>query len=283
MKDDYNRNKHKYTPMSEESKIKISEGIGGTDEENIKLFKSLPFYNNEDVFEKVWCKNKDGTNRSYWVFTCSICAKDRYAQDGCSSSLKTSKQYLKGKKKMCRCAPDHKFTKEEKGYNLKWMCQEEGITFLGWVYEDTSQYFRWICKNGHETSCRVSSFVNEGRRCRYCRDDANGINGYYKDKVDFEDFLYVLKFKDFIKIGRSFNVKSRVHYIKQVSKEKPTLVTLYTSDHQSTYDTEQIFLGILRGMGFQVYLDWTNECFELEALDVVLKLLDEQNTLIKYK
>ena len=71
-----------------------------------------------------------------------------------------------------------------------------------------------------------------GTRCNGCAKDkrkelGNG-NGYYPERKDEQDFLYVLNFNNqFIKVGRSFDVDERMKGLRTLSKIPINLSFLY--------------------------------------------------------
>ena len=131
-------------------------------------------------------------------------------------------------------------------------------------------------------------FVNGGRRCGSCakdenirrlREDGNG-NGYYPERKDEQDYLYILNFNDkFIKVGRSFDVDTRIKDgliyesgLRDISKIHK--LRIFTATHQEIYDYEQELHTELRERNFQYYVDWSTECFENDSLFVLNKVLD---------
>ncbi|QEG08678.1 hypothetical protein [Aeromonas phage 4L372D] len=116
----------------------------------------------------------------------------------------------------------------------------------------------------------------------YCWKDrqvelGNG-NGYYPERKDEIDFLYVLNFNDkFIKVGRSFDVDERIKGLKYesgVPKNKIHKLRMLTATHQEIYNYEQELHSELRERKFQYYVDWSTECFEIESMFILNKLLN---------
>ena len=105
-----------------------------------------------------------------------------------------------------------------------------------------------------------------GRRCGGCardenirrlREDGNG-NGYYPERKDETDFLYVLSFNNqFIKVGRSFDIDERIKGLKKPSEsgiKKIYKLRIFTATHQEIYDYEQELHSELRERNFQHYV-----------------------------
>ena len=113
---------------------------------------------------------------------------------------------------------------------------------------------------------------------RRLREDGNG-NGYYPERKDEIDFLYVLDFDNkFIKVGRSFVLDERIKSLRTLSKvpkKKIYKLRIFTATHQEIYDFEQELHSELRERNFQHYVDWSTECFENDSLYILNKMLDE--------
>lgn len=144
--------------------------------------------------------------------------------------------------------------------------------------------FEYICKIHGKQNVEYSSFVYTGSRCMGCwkerqleilRDNKNG-NGYYPERKDEVDYLYVLDFDGkFVKVGRSFDVDKRVDTLKSSSRIKKIYkLRIFTATHQEIYDYEQELHRELRERNFQHYVDWSTECFENDCQFILNKLLD---------
>ena len=149
-------------------------------------------------------------------------------------------------------------------------------------YKNAYSRFEYVCKIHGKQNISYDSFVNGGRRCGGCAKDkqkelGNG-NGYYPERKDETDFLYILNFNNkFIKVGRSFDVDERIKGLKYesgVPKNKIHKLRIFTATHQEIYDYEQELHNELRERNFQHYVDWSTECFENESLFIMNKLLD---------
>ena len=112
-------------------------------------------------------------------------------------------------------------------------------------------------------------------------------NGYYHKRKDEQDFLYVLNLgNSFIKIGRTFDIDERIDDIRKPRSsgiKDITKLRIFTATHKEIYDTEQALLEELRERGFQLRLNWTNECFENECLFVLDGLLDMCDNITEIK
>ncbi len=159
------------------------------------------------------------------------------------------------------------------------------ISFVG-GYKNAKSRFKYVCKTHGEQEVSYNNFVNKGQKCGGCtkdenirrlREDGNG-NGYYPERKDETDFLYVLDFNSkFIKIGRSFDVDERIKSLRTLSKVPKTKIhklRIFTATHQEIYILEQELHNELRERDFQYYVDWSTECFENDSLFILNKLLD---------
>jgi hypothetical protein len=161
------------------------------------------------------------------------------------------------------------------------VCKEMNYTPVGFVDEYTSAHnarFEYMCAKHRKQEVIYNSFVNTGRRCVQCAKDLGNGNGYYQDRKDEQDFLYVLDFDSkFIKVGRSFDVGERIKSLRTLSKtpiKKIHKLHVFTATHQEIYNLEQELHNELRERNFQHCVDWSKECFENDSLFILNKLLD---------
>lgn len=165
------------------------------------------------------------------------------------------------------------------------ICKEMDYNVVGFVdgYKGAHRTcFEYNCKTHGKQNVSYHTFVNMGRRCNGCWKDkqkelGNG-NGYYPERKDEIDFLYVLNFNNkFIKVGRSFDVDKRIKKLRTLSKvpkNKIHKLRIFTATHQEVYDLEQELHNDLRERNFQHYVAWSTECFENDSLFILNKLLD---------
>jgi hypothetical protein len=160
------------------------------------------------------------------------------------------------------------------------ICSEYNYTFIGFPdkYKGAKSRLEYHCPKHGMQNVKYDHFINSGSRCRGCALDETGFNGYYPERKDEQDYLYVLDFDSkFIKVGRSFDISDRLDGLSRSSKisiKRIHKLRIFTATHQEVYDTEQAFLEELRERGFQYNLNWTKECFENECLYSLNKLLD---------
>lgn len=146
-------------------------------------------------------------------------------------------------------------------------------------YKNQNSRFEYICPKHGKRNVSYGNFVC-GSRCRICWKDLSvgAGNGYYPERKDEPDFLYVLDFNgEFIKVGRSFDVNERVKDLKKPrcsGTKNIKKLRIFTATHQEIYDYEQELHSELRERNFQHYVDWSTECFENDSLFILNKLLD---------
>lgn len=184
-----------------------------------------------------------------------------------------------------KCSGVYKPTEQEALQKCTDICKEMGYTAVGFVdgYKGVdSTRFEYVCKNHGKQNVNYNNFVNQRTRCGGCAKDkqkelGNG-NGYYPERKDETDYLYVLNFNHkFIKVGRSFDVDDRITDLKKpsVSGIKNIIkLRIFTATHQQIYDLEQKLYNELRERNFQYYVNWSTECFQNESILIISKFLE---------
>lgn len=230
----------------------------------------------ENMFKRnLELEDNNGTH-SFFDYLCPVCSFDEYVEAGlCSGIFSTRQSDLKKGHSSCRCTSKYRWTRPLREYQIRKLCLEGESTFLCWKYSENSfnidSVFYWRCKKGHLCETTVNNFVNSGRRCKTCSDLAADW-GYYPDRVNEADNLYLLLFKSkyetFIKVGRSFDVANRIKdFLKYYDVE---VLTTYQSNHQTIYDTEQDIHSYLSQYHYTPSINFggsVKECFKIEALD----------------
>lgn len=184
-----------------------------------------------------------------------------------------------------KCADNAKRTDEKEASDkCKAICKIEGYEPIGFVdgYKNQKSIFDYKCPKHGNQNISYSHFINYGVRCRWCykdrqKEEGNG-NGYFPERKDEQDFLYVLDFDNkFIKVGRSFDIDKRIKGLRTKSKvpiKKIHKLRIFTATHQEIYDLEQTTIEELRERGFQHKLHWSSECFENNCLFMLNRMLD---------
>ena len=228
--------------------------------------------------------SKSGTY-NYWDYYCPKCSEDKCVKLGlCSGVFTATSTWLGGKNGglSCRCSKKYEWNEGEVTSDIKTICQNEGYTFIGYVggYKGKgSSSFKWICNKGHQKVNRVQGFLDLGHRCSSCNSNAS-TNGYYEDRRDEEDYLYILNFNNhFIKVGRSFDVKRRINELSRLSGipiEKIYIESVYTSNHKTVFETEQE--SHLANIDFHITFDWCKtECFDTESFEAFIEFMDNSS------
>ena len=230
------------------------------------------------------CENVNGRYR--WEVKCPICSVDEYTTHGvCSGLFSSTSARLRVGGKSCRCSKNYRWTREQREYQILKLCTSEGLCFKGWMgeYKNKNTKFKWICKGDHEgVNSTIDSFLS-GRRCRLCANEdpdiAAQVNGFMPHRVDEEDYLYFFNFKNkYLKVGRSINVPSRKKFFSTVSgvrNEDIDLLALFTSNHKEVYYFEQKLLKVARSKDFQYKVPFSNECFSMDAYDLIMETLKD--------
>lgn len=137
-------------------------------------------------------------------------------------------------------------------------CKRRDYLFVGFEkpYKNNSSKFLYFCKNHGLNFCSVANFTFNHRGCPDCAAERKfnaGLYGYYPKRKDEQDFLYVLRIDDYIKVGRSFKVETRIGEHKNLFKsDNITLLYTHTSNHKEIFDMEQYLLKYLKSMGYLV-------------------------------
>ena len=181
------------------------------------------------------------------------------------------------------CFGNAKPTEQEALQKCSDICKEMDYNVIGFVsgYKGALKTrFEYICKIHGKQNVSYHKFVNSGTRCGGCAKDkqkelGNG-NGYYPERRDEIDYLYILNFNGkFIKVGRSFDVERRIPELQRESGIQEIIkLRIFTATHQEIYDYEQELHNELRERNFQHYVNWSTECFENDCQFILNKLLD---------
>ena len=150
-------------------------------------------------------------------FECSICSKD--------VELFTERFYTPSHKIVkglpnCPCNKSYRYTESQTALRCTRKALKAGLVFKGFKeykgdYKSKNTKCILSCpEHGTWDTCSVDNFLR-GRGCPECaqlkRNALKGNrNGYYSEKAEKQDYLYIIKFEDYIKVGRSFNISDRV-------------------------------------------------------------------------
>lgn len=166
----------------------------------------------------------------------------------------------------------------------KTICNEMNYSFIGFPdgYKNAKSKLEYKCSVHGLQTIDYDHFCR-GSRCGLCwREKQNELgfgNGWYPERAEEQDFLYVLNFDEqYIKVGRSFDLERRMGP-RELQKESGIsnikILSVYTAKHGVTYPTEQEIHAELRERGFEhIESIWSTETFQNDSLYVVNKLLD---------
>lgn len=162
------------------------------------------------------------------------------------------------------------------------MCLDKGYIPLGFPngYINNRSRFEYICPKHGKQNVRYNNFVINKRSCRYCglesRREIGKTYGRYTNRSEEKDFLYILNFGEkYIKVGRSFNIKSRISSLKSESGISDIrVIAVYSSLHKNIYKIEQKIHDELRSNNYD-YLsaNWSTEIFKNECVELLYKII----------
>lgn len=161
-------------------------------------------------------KNPRWKGWQYLILACRA-AKDRFIVDGFSEEFngqhtKLNLECLKdghkwtasinnvinGETGCPKCSGNAKPTEQEALQKCIDICKEMGYNATGFAngYKNNKSRFEYICKIHGTQWVNYNNFVNNKRRCGGCAKDSSGLYGYYPERSDEVDFLYVLDFNE---------------------------------------------------------------------------------------
>ena len=251
---------------------------------HIKEFLKTGSFKEGTIFTRNTKRRDHKGGYSFWEVTCPSCSHDEYVKNNlCSGTFTSTLGSLKRGYVPCRCHPLYKWTQEQKEYQIQKVCAKEGLIFIKWVgdrYKNSDSKFEWRCKAGHKCETSAASFL-KGARCLHCykrlqKQRGRGF-GYFPERKEEQDFLYVLIFDEqYLKVGRSFDIKRRIKELKRFSKtQNIRIISLYSGSHQEVYNTEQYLHRHLTLKGFYHYdSTWSIETFTLDCKNLLNKKLE---------
>lgn len=183
-----------------------------------------------------------------------------------------------------KCVNVAKLSDEHMVTTCKQLCDSMNYKFIGFPcgIKNSKSRFEYECPTHGIRNVSYQDFVNGKRRCKECYKESNNSNGngFFPKKAQEQDFLYVLNFNDeFLKVGRSFDVKDRIDNLGMPSVSGMKNIKkfrVYTATHREIYNYEQKILNKLRPQ-YQHFCDWTTEALLMESLDDLNKLLNDCN------
>lgn len=162
------------------------------------------------------------------------------------------------------------------------LCVAYNYTPLGFPegYKNAYSRFEYVCPRHGKHNVSYNKFINTKQKCPECwRDkqkEIGGFYGWYPERSEEQDFLYILNFDDqYIKVGRSFDIR---HRLKQLSVESGIIninaIYVYTALHKEIFTLEQRLHVELTNNGFYDFEStWSTETFSMDSLNYLEKLL----------
>ncbi len=237
-------------------------------QKNIRDLKSLSLL--PEHYEYVY----DGTSSKDYGVVCKVCDSDPMFKTLGSKTYLTKLSPLKDGRLPCRCSPTYSYSQQEWELRLTSEFNKRKIYIPDLPDKLNSRtMLDWVCSNGHECTTRVGAIV-QGVGCPECSESGGSTYGYYRLRVDEEDCLYLIRFESpcgkevFYKVGRSFNLKSRMAHMKKYYNLK--LVSTFKGKHQEVYDLEQRLHSLVKDKVHfvQEYFNGcVDECFTPEILN----------------
>lgn len=181
--------------------------------------------------------------KAYLDRYCPKCSNDVYVKQGlCKGVFTSAISMLKKGELSCRCSNIYRYTKEQQELRLTQMCNGECLKFVSLpdYTKKSESKFNWVCSKSHSCSTSIHEFL-QGTRCKQCFQENSGFYGYYKDRANEPDQLYIIKdgLHGIIKVGRSFDYSRRIKEITKASGLDWKLVKIVDGDHQTIYNLEQ--------------------------------------------
>lgn len=207
----------------------------------------------------------------YWKYYCPKCSEDEYVQNGlCDGVFEAVGGTLKKGNRSCRCSPNYRWSQSQREHQINKICKNEGLTFIGWDenYKGAFTKFHWICSHNHKNITDLSNFLHLNHRCSTC---AESLWGYYKEKRDDIDTLYLLRFYQdgeiFYKVGRTFKTKDRFDYFKKFYNIE--IISMIENIHDVIYPKEFYLKNLLKKYHYSPELPFDGsieECFTSDIL-----------------
>lgn len=263
---------------------RISQSSLISDEIHINSFTKTKSFKKGTKFWRSNKANHQGS-KSYWYYSCPVCSNDKYVKNKvCTGVFEGDISNLKNGSLSCRCSSKYRWSKEQREYQIREVCEGEGLVFIGWGsggYRNNLSTLGWLCDKGHTNLTKVCSFINESTRCRICTKLSRSLgNGFYPDRTEEDDTLYllILGSNKCIKVGRTF-VSSKTDRLRRIEKDSgmsvEKVLTLH-GKHKDIYDLEQIILNSASVTRYESqYFTGSSELLNYSDLKGVCEMLEE--------
>lgn len=204
------------------------------------------------IYTVLGWSEKKGSAKKY-VYSCSVCSQDKELFP--LGSISGVKSHIMEGKLCCGCSVNPRWTQEQREIQIKRELSKCSGSWVGWSdgYTGAKGKFKWVCDKGHSCETGVNHFLNGGKRCKTCAILNNPqLYGYYPERVDELDYLYIFKIKNtnYFKVGRTFDKDRRLgenqkrvnsHYNDTSHEIYDTLY--FKGTHQEVFDLEQKLIG----------------------------------------
>lgn len=237
--------------------------------------------------DKLFLNNKkvDSKNQKSFIdLQCNSCSQDEYTDNKlCTGIFPTQRYSLRKGHKPCRCSKSFKWTSAQREYQARSVCNSNGGSFVSWKEEYKNSYSELLCSctNGHIFTKTVNELINNNSWCRICVWQESSHYGFYPDRCEDTDYLYLIDFTEPCKIGRSFYPKLRLTQLGSSSNLQCNTINIYKGRHEDVYNLEQTILKFINKSGFRFYCDWTTEAFlssyKIPVKDYITKNLKDYN------
>ncbi|AGH32046.1 endonuclease [Vibrio phage PWH3a-P1] len=153
------------------------------------------------------------------------------------------------------------------------LCMDQGFIYLDIVIGKLNKDSRvsFICENNIQHTKLLKS-LKYSSNCTCC---SKGNFGYYKDRVDESDTLYIIKSnKGFVKIGRSFDFNRRLSDLEHHFCCTFEVLHIISDKHKHIYNLEQWLHEELYKRGFYFKTEPVSvETFDIDSLEAINFLL----------
>lgn len=162
-------------------------------------------------------------------------------------------------------------------------CSLYNYEYIGFLngYKNIRSQFTYKCP--HHGNRHVPYYsIQNNRICKMCSLELSGFYGLYVNRTSEFDTLYVLSFDSkFIKVGRSFDMSSRLKNLAHASgASEIDVVCLYTGTHEDVFKIEQSLLLFLKSYFLEYSTSFTKESFCNQSLDYIKYFMSNHSTLI---
>jgi len=217
------------------------------------------------------------TGNSKICCTCNVCDYVWYPQV----------RHIVNSKSGCpSCANNIRLNESEVEDYIKKYLNDSNYEYIGFVdgYKNCYSKFKYVCKEHGEQTCSVTNFKKDNIvRCKQCaldilKNKSEELYGHYPNRDNENDNLYVIRFNNVVKVGRTFDLERRIRELKRLSKIKHVECLLVKSaKHGVVYSIEQALHKYLKDLNLWENVGWSTECFKLESLQHIYKFLEGIN------